>query len=198
MGFLSQPPLTSWTTRFQSVLHAPPPCGCTQNCYFHTTPPRSPSAGSRCGRKKQGAETNIWKGRGFATEYTKPCEKENGCNDKTSVKTEKKKNCTAVTATKGGNQIYRSNEAAVKLSLETKVHLYAVHEKRWQHLAASCKANVGLYISSVWVTCSLDWPGSTISPRLIFGQFSFLPGCVASTKVLLCSPSKALSRKEEA
>ncbi len=47
------------------------------------------------------------------------------------------------------------------------------------------------------VTCGLDRTGCTVSPRLIFRQFSLLPGCVASTKVLLGCSVKALKHKKK-
>lgn len=41
-------------------------------------------------------------------------------------------------------------------------------------------------------TCALERTGCVVSPRLIFGQLPLLPGCVASTEVLLRCSVKAL------
>lgn len=48
-----------------------------------------------------------------------------------------------------------------------------------------------------WPAAGAMWPdqGCIISPCLIFGEFSLLPGCVASAKVLICCSFKALKRK---
>lgn len=61
------------------------------------------------------------------------------------------------------------------------------------------------YVSSWRLTkCLLTSSGSNvtwtrlhhpISPGLIFGEFSLLPGCVASTKVLFCCSFKALKKE---
>lgn len=64
---------TSWTTKFRKGPRAPPACGCTRSCCCRTGPPRSPSDGSRCGRKnmmqghfngsvawKVGSELHVW------------------------------------------------------------------------------------------------------------------------------------------
>lgn len=45
---------TSWTTKFQNALRVLLPCGCTRSCCYHTDPPRSPQAGSRCKTNKPG------------------------------------------------------------------------------------------------------------------------------------------------
>ena len=47
------------------------------------------------------------------------------------------------------------------------------------------------------LTRSLDWTGQARSPCLILGQFPLLPGCVASTKVLLYCPVKALKTQNQ-
>lgn len=70
------------------------------------------------------------------------------------------------------------------------------HLCKWKRLCSLVQSKHGSLTSfCVFVTCSLDWPGCTVSPCLIFGQFPLLPGCVASTKVLLCRSFKALKQK---
>lgn len=44
--YLHEPTPTSWTTRFQTALRAPRPCGCTRSCCSRTGPPQSPSGES--------------------------------------------------------------------------------------------------------------------------------------------------------
>lgn len=53
------------------------------------------------------------------------------------------------------------------------------------------------YWHGVWtISSGSSWPAVFVPPGLIFGKLSLLPGCVASSKVLLCRSIKTLNTKQ--